>query len=1142
MNDRASAQLAVHKTAAPLRSIILFVLALAVAAIGTLIWKEYDSLQNVRNGVQGELQMQSLSLSSLFETSFESVEQTLVGVSNRVEYNPGRPGIPLDLRKRLLRAPALGEMRFYSADGRLLERTGLAPLASDDLPDWVQQAGRLGRTTGFGKDDDKLAFYRVASTEQGHKLGTVYATLSPDYFQGVSSQSMLYPVTASCLIDTEGAVVMDIGDLGTSCHTPESLHLLRLLDHQRGGYGSRVQEYGNHILAVRQLRSHPLRVVLIASNDLVLNRWKNAGFYSLAATALIMLAAWLFIRHLRQAEQRSLLTRQELLQVQNHLQASHDLLDRLSQHVPGVIFQYRLHPDGRATIPYASEGLHELFGVRPQDVQNDAAPIFLRVHPEDLQGMQDAMQHSGDTRTVWQHEFRVLDDAQHTRWLAGLANPMLLEEGGLLWHGFIKEITDRKLLEQAIYEHDRDMNTILENSSVGIIFVKGRIQIWANARMAELFGYSMLEIVGHSTRMYYPSSEAYEALGHNGYAAIQRGERYIEEQPLLHKQGQLVWVRMSGKAVDSDNLDAGSIWVFEDVTEQKRLETHLKLAASVFTHAKEGILITDAAGLIVDVNETFSKITGYSRAEALGQNPRILNSGRQPADFYAKLWHSLNEKGHWYGEVWNRRKQGDVYAEMLTISSVLDAAGVVQNYVALFSDITPLKEHQQALEHIAHYDALTNLPNRVLLADRLHQALVQSQRRRLSLAVVFLDLDGFKAVNDSHGHAAGDDLLIALAQNLQATLREGDTLARIGGDEFVAVLVDLEHPQDCEPILLRLLQAAATPIRVGALDLRVSASMGVTLSPQDGVEVDLLMRQADQAMYAAKQAGKNRYHLFDVTQDAAIRQLRDSLECMQRGLLQEQFELYYQAKVNMRTGIVVGAEALIRWNHPQRGLLQPGDFLPVIENHPLSIQMGEWVIRTALAQMSRWQAAGLALPVSVNISSLQLQDEHFPERLRELLAACADVQPGQLELEVLETSAFEDLARIHSIISRCQSLGVHFALDDFGTGYSSLAYLKHLPVETLKIDRSFVHDMLEDLNDLAIVNGVIGLARAFGRQVVAEGVETLAHRDLLIAVGCDVAQGYGIAMPMVAARFPDWVDQWQADPLGAYLQAQPPSA
>ena len=573
--------------------------------------------------------------------------------------------------------------------------------------------------------------------------------------------------------------------------------------------------------------------------------------------------------------------------------------------------------------------------------------------------------------------------------------------------------------------------------------------------------------------------------------------------------------------------------VFIDVTERKRAQKELQLSASVFTHSREGITITDVTGRILDVNDAFVSITGYSREEAVGQNPRLLQSGRQGPEFYAAMWKALRETGQWSGEIWNRRKNGEVYPEILTISAVRDQAGTTLHYVALFTDITKMKAHQAQLEHIAHFDTLTGLPNRVLLADRLQQSMAQCQRRGRTIAVAYLDLDGFKAVNDRHGHDVGDHLLVALAQRMKAALRDGDTLARIGGDEFVAVLVDLERQQDFEPVLMRLLQAAADPVvstvAQGEVVLQVSASMGVTLYPQDGVDADVLLRHADQAMYAAKEGGKNRYHIFDVEHDAAVQTRRESMSHIRGALDRREFVLHYQPKVNMRTGEVVGAEALIRWQHPVRGLLPPGVFLPIIEDHPISVELGEWVIATALAQLSLWRTEGLDLPLSVNVGARQLQQSDFAERLAALMAVHPELNPNMLELEILETSALEDTAQICEVIRACQDLGVCFALDDFGTGYSSLTYLKRLPAEMLKIDQSFVRDMLVDPDDLAIVKGVIGLALAFKRGVIAEGVETRAHGEMLMSQGCDLAQGYGIARPMPANAIPDWVRNWRAN-------------
>ena len=569
---------------------------------------------------------------------------------------------------------------------------------------------------------------------------------------------------------------------------------------------------------------------------------------------------------------------------------------------------------------------------------------------------------------------------------------------------------------------------------------------------------------------------------------------------------------------------------FQNKEKDKRAN-ELALAAKVFTHAREGIMITDAEGNIIEVNDTFSDTTGYSREESIGKKPRILHSGRQSPEFFVDMWQAILKEGYWSGEIWSRRKNGDVYAEIKTISAVYDDHGITTHYVALGNDITRLKEHQNQLEHIAHYDILTNLPNRVLLADRLSQAMLQCNRHKQSLAVVFLDLDGFKAVNDAYGHDVGDELLISISVRMKEALREGDTLSRIGGDEFVAVLADLVAVEDCEPVVERLLQAASEPVTVGDVVLNISASIGVTLYPQDNADTDLLMRHADQAMYVAKELGKNRYHLFDTVQDDAVKVQRESLAAIRNALDNHQFLLHYQPKVNMQTGSVVGFEALIRWQHPSRGLLNPIDFLPIIENNPMMIEMGEWVIDSALTQISQWQSLKLNLPIStsVNIAAVQLQQPDFTQRLTTLLASHSDVDPRYLELEVLETSALDDVQHISTTMIACMALGVSFALDDFGTGYSSLTYLRRLPVNLIKIDQTFVRDMLIDADDFAIVEGVIALAKSFKRDVIAEGVETIEHGTALLALGCDLAQGYGIARPMPANDIPAWVGHWKPD-------------
>jgi EAL domain-containing protein (putative c-di-GMP-specific phosphodiesterase class I) len=379
---------------------------------------------------------------------------------------------------------------------------------------------------------------------------------------------------------------------------------------------------------------------------------------------------------------------------------------------------------------------------------------------------------------------------------------------------------------------------------------------------------------------------------------------------------------------------------------------------------------------------------------------------------------------------------------------------------------------------------------------------------------------------------------MTVSTRMKQALREGDTLARLGGDEFVAVLLDLADIEASVPMLTRLLAAAAQPVHVNDMVLQVSASLGVTFYPQtEDLDADQLLRQADQAMYQAKLSGKNRYHVFDAEQDRSVRGHHESLDHIRHALTANEFVLYYQPKVNMRTGAIIGAEALIRWQHPERGLLPPAAFLPVIEDHPLAVEVGEWVVATALTQLATWRAAGLDIPVSVNVGARQLQQVDFVERLREILAMHPDIRPGDLELEVLETSALEDLARVSRVIEECREIGVMFALDDFGTGYSSLTYLKRLPVTLLKIDQTFVRDMLDDPDDLAILDGVISLATAFRREVIAEGVETHEHGEMLLRLGCELAQGYGIARPMEAHRLPLWATEWQIDPAWANLPA-----
>ncbi|MGO8933666.1 MAG: PAS domain S-box protein [Terracidiphilus sp.] len=696
---------------------------------------------------------------------------------------------------------------------------------------------------------------------------------------------------------------------------------------------------------------------------------------------------------------------------------------------------------------------------------------------------------------------------------------------------FTEDITERKRAEAAVRQSEELLRHFIEHAPAALAMFDREMRYLAvSRRWVENAGLTGQEIIGHCHYEVVP--EVPESWREEHRRALAGESIHAEEGLIVRTSGQKGWLRRELMPWRSGDGSIGGIMILvDDITRQKETEERLRLAANVFTGMREGIVITDRKGTILDVNEAFSRISGYAREEVLGKNPRLLQSGLQSKEFYGNMWQSLLREGYWSGELWNRTKDGDIYAETLIINAIRNASGEVEQYVGLFSDVTETKEHKQELERVTHYDALTGLPNRALFADRLRQAMAHAHRNENLLAVVYFDLDAFKSINDRYGNATGDALLTALAFRMKRALREGDTLARLGGDEFAAVILDLDGNKACVPTLNRLLAAASEEAQIGDVVLRVSASAGVTLYPQvEDVDAEVLLRQAGQAMYQAKLAGRNCFSMFDPNQDLIVRDRHENIEHIRQALAARQFVLFYQPKVNMRSGKVVGAEALIRWQHPERGLLPPGMFLPVIEDHPLAVELGEWVMETALAQMDSWLAEGFDLPVSVNVSAIELQQSDFADRLRVRLAAHPQVKPSDLELEVVETSAMQDVVRTSQVLAACREIGVSIGLDDFGTGYSSLTYLKRLPANVLKIDQSFVRDMLEEPENLTILEGVLGLAAAFNRQVIAEGVETAEHGLMLLQMGCDLAQGFGIAASMPAREFRSWAAAWRPDP------------
>ncbi|EJL95971.1 PAS domain S-box/diguanylate cyclase (GGDEF) domain-containing protein [Pseudomonas sp. GM102] len=551
-------------------------------------------------------------------------------------------------------------------------------------------------------------------------------------------------------------------------------------------------------------------------------------------------------------------------------------------------------------------------------------------------------------------------------------------------------------------------------------------------------------------------------------------------------------------------------------------------AAAIFSE-------TDLNGRITYVNDQFCAVSGYSREELLGQNHRLLNSGLHSADFFAAMWRTIALGNVWKGEICNRAKDGSLYWVDSTMVPVLDdATGRVHRYLSIRFDISEKRQLLQSLQWRVGHDVLTGLPNRAFLSDLLDQALEFSRHENIPLAVCMLDLDGFKAVNDGYGHASGDMLLVEVAKRLRDIVRGEDVVARLAGDEFVLVLRYVRDLPELCAALNRVLGAISAPYTLHGKDINVFASIGVTLFPHDNEDAETLLRHADQAMYVAKQSGRNRFHLFDVSRDQEVKATHQTVERVRQALVAGELRLHFQPKVNMRRGVVVGFEALLRWEHPQNGMVPPREFLPLVEDTDLIIDIGEWVMDQVLAQLHRWQQAGQGWPISINIAARHFQRADFVDRLKHVLARHAQVAPQMLDLEIVESVAIENIQHVSACLQACQALGVQFSLGDFGTGYSSLSYLKRLRTQTIKIDKSFVRDILNDRDDLALTTAVIGLARAFGRQVIAEGLESVEHGELLLRLGCEVAQGYFIARPMPPGEVPDWVAgfvaplQWQA--------------
>ena len=703
-----------------------------------------------------------------------------------------------------------------------------------------------------------------------------------------------------------------------------------------------------------------------------------------------------------------------------------------------------------------------------------------------------------------------------------------------IWRLVQRKRIQQKIIEQTT-QYQRLVNDLGPDHVVFSYHPEEGHLLYVSDTVQSVFGVKAEKIIGKTWQQAIPwcadSLEVAEGYQNKIFSGIesynQFDMRFIHPQAHQEKVVKVTQQAVfdeSGKIVSIDGLAV-------NITEQKISERKLEEAARVFEYAQEGILIASPEGLIVNVNAAFTRITGFKKAEVLGKNPNILSSGKQSESFYQAMWDQIIQEGHWHGEIWNKRKNGEIYPQKINITTIRSEDGQIQQYIALFADISLEKQQQAELEFIAHFDPLTGLPNRVLLTDRLNQAVEFSKRHITELAVTFIDLDGFKEVNDVHGHSAGDKLLEVLAKRFSKVVRKGDTVSRLGGDEFVAIFPELTSREALKPVLDRMLNEAKKPFEYQGLSLNVSASIGVAL--YDGIEknvsADLLLRHADQAMYHAKLSGKNQIAFFEnfnslPMQDVEI--LRQKLTEIESGMNADEFELFYQPKLHVYHQDIIEMEALIRWRKEER-LIPPYQFLPYLDGQELGLRLGYWVIEEAVQQIARFQKLGVMCSISVNIDGFQFEQPDFVENVQAIFGRYPEVQPSQVTMELLESSALEDIESVTSIINQLREFGLCFAIDDFGTGYASLNYLKRLPVDELKIDQSFIKDIFDEPQDMVILESVVAMAKAFDMQVIAEGVETQEHIDLLMKLGFEVLQGYAISYPMEDSKLMDWIEQHQ---------------
>lgn len=798
-----------------------------------------------------------------------------------------------------------------------------------------------------------------------------------------------------------------------------------------------------------------------------------------------------------------------------------DLLhqQQLFQSGPIIIFKWRAEEGW--PVEYVSQNIREIFGYKPQDLLSGKVPFVLLIHPDDQSRIaEEVKMYSQSGRESFDQEYRLIDAQGTIRQVYDKTNIIRSSSGRIThFHGYLLDITEQHKVDSAVRQSETRLKLALNMARLGYWH-------WTRDDDSLCLSEELHTILGHSPDFFHNSRKNMLKVVHPEDRSklldflrktSNKGESNSIEFRGWHAQGQQIILRAKYEDLfDKDGNHTGRQGVCQDITTIKQIENKLLISNQIFRHTLEGIIVTNCEGAIQLVNSAASKITGYNPSELIGKKTGILKSNRHFPEFYQKMWDALLSQGFWQGEIWNKRKNGVIYPLWLSITSVKDKYGNITKFIALFHDITENKEQEMMIHFQANHDALTGLPNRTLLLEHLGLSLDNARRTGKKLAVLFVDLDNFQHINDSLGHTIGDLLLQQAARRIRDCIGEKDTVARHGGDEFIIILNNLNDSEIMLNAAHKINTSFHTPFSIEGHELFVTASIGISRFPEDGESQEVLVSNADLAMYRAKKKGKNRFNVFSGELTEQVSRHLTLSNQLHRALENNEFVVYYQPKVSLEKQKTIGMEALIRWQPDAQTVISPAEFIPLAEQTGLIVPIGKFVLETACRQAMHWKEQGFSATIAVNLSPVQFQQKNFTQCIESILRM-SGLPPSLLELEITESLMMENESIAIDILWKIKNMGITVSVDDFGTGYSSLAYLKKLPIDILKIDRSFVRDIPENKDDAVITSTIISMAKHLGLAVIAEGVETIEQCRFLKENGCTVIQGYLVSQPQPAA-------------------------